>query len=292
MSLLPNTCRGLAAFMEALILIFTPEFLYPSHDKTVQGARAISMGNASVTTSDFWSLHNNQAGLAGLKSTQAGIFCRNFYLVGEMNFQSAGVAIPSGRGALGLSMSYFGYSQYSEKKIGLAYSHSLRGSLSAGIQLDYLHTHISEGYGNNSHLTCEAGMIAKLSEELTIAAHVFNPLMIGVRQDEEERIPVVFIAGFSWRPSGKIITVIEAEKHTGYKPAIRAGMEYLPDLCFRVRLGYTTPSVPSGSVRSVMASMFTFGAGYTRGRFEVSLAATLHQAIGWSPAFSAVYSFR
>lgn len=93
------------------------------------------MGNASVAISDLWSAFNNQAGLAWLETSHAGVYYENRFLMKELGYKEL-VAYPLKSGTIGLSFNHFGYSAYNESKIGLAFAKAFGKYLAFGLQLD------------------------------------------------------------------------------------------------------------------------------------------------------------
>ena len=69
-----------------LFLIYLPTFILAGNDNIHFGGRSAGMGHASVTLSDVWSSHHNQAGLGWLTKVEAGVFAQNRFLVKEMNY--------------------------------------------------------------------------------------------------------------------------------------------------------------------------------------------------------------
>ena len=105
-----------------IVLLFSVNQLFAEGEPI--GARAASMGNASVSSTDIWSIFNNPAGMAKQSVFSAGVNYENRYLMKELGLKSAALLVPSRFGVLGLSFNQFGYSLYNENKIGLAYARS------------------------------------------------------------------------------------------------------------------------------------------------------------------------
>jgi len=120
-----------------LVFLFIYLISYSGNDNYPTGSRSASMGNSSVTLSDVWSTHHNQAGLAGLTKPTIGFHHENRFIVKEYGLQSLAFVLPTNSGNFGISLSYFGYSKYNESKIGLGYAKKLSDKISFGVQLDY-----------------------------------------------------------------------------------------------------------------------------------------------------------
>lgn len=256
-----------------------------------QGGRGNAMGNASVALTDFWALQNNQAGLAGYSSLAGSFYYQNSYLVKELGLRSGGFVFPTNTGVFGLSYQYFGYTQYNESKIGLAYAKSLGNGFAAAVQLDYIAYKLSGDYGHNSIFTFEIGIQKKLSEKIVIGAHAFNPIRAKLTDDPEERVPAIYRLGITYSVSNDLILVLETEKDLDYKPLVRGGLEYRIAKMAFARLGYSSVPALTGSENLSVSSMYTFGFGLKFGQLDVDFAASMNQTLGWSPAISMVYHF-
>ena len=176
------------------LLLFCPIGVFAQADGLPIGARPAGMGNAAVTLVDLWSVHHNQAGLAGLKSTTVGAFYQRHLLSEELSHQGLAVAIKLGKGTLALNGNLFGFNLYRETKAGLAYAMNFGEGLRAAIQLDYLNIRLGEGYGSKSAVAAEIGVQARLVEKLWIGAHVYNPNRAKIGGPYDERVPTVFRA--------------------------------------------------------------------------------------------------
>jgi hypothetical protein len=253
---------------------------WASNDNNPIGGRVAGMGFTGVTLTDSWSVQNNQAGLGFVKNISAGMYYENHFLVKELSSKSVAFVLPTQSGVFGLNMNYFGYEKYNETKLGLAYGKAFGEKISAGIQLDYLNTHIAEDYGNKGNMTFEIGILSKLNKSLTIGAHVFNPIRVKVADYNDERIATIFKLGLSYNFSNKVLVIAETEKNINYKPQFKAGLEYHIIKEIYLRTGLSTNPTQN-----------TFGIGIELKKIKIDLASSYHQVLGYSPQMSLVYNF-
>lgn len=264
-----------------IILIFcSNKLLFASNDIFTCGARSAGMAGSSVALADFWSLQNNQAGIASVSRITIGAFYENRFLVKELGFKSIGLLIPTKSGNFGINLNHFGYTNYSESKLGIAYAKTLGKNFAAGIQLDYLNTHISGEYGNKYVFTFEAGILASPTENLRIGVHIFNPIRAKLSKYNDERVPLVLRTGICYIFSEKIIATIEAEKNTDYPLSIKSGIEYGFREKFFLRAGIGTKP-----------SLFAMGFGFYLNKLKLDIASSYHQTLGFSPQISLLYAF-
>lgn len=245
------------------------------------GARNTAMGNASATLSDHFSVFSNQAGLGNVENIAVGISTERKFFMNALSQHSLAFALPTGSGTFGLSMSYFGFSSYKENKIGLAFGKKFSENITAGIQIDYLNISIPE-YGAKSAFTFEGGLIAKITKELKVGVHLYNPLRLKLTEvfDKVERIPTIIKGGLAYEPSEKVIVAIEAEKDIDQKPIYKAGIEYKVVDKLHLRTGISTNP-----------TMNSFGIGLNLKNLKIDIASTYHYVLGISPGLSLSYVF-
>lgn len=244
------------------------------------GARSAAMGNASVSLSDMWSAHHNQAGLGFVREAGGGVTYENRFLLKEISIRGGVVAIPIKQGTFGLCITNFGYSQYSENKYSLSFAKAFGNKLSAAVAMDYLTTKIAEGYGSKGVPAAEAGIIAKPMKDLNIGVHVFNPTRAKISEYDDERLPTIIRLGGDYTFSDKVIVAVEAQKDIRYKPEFKAGIEYKAVKEFYLRIGLSTNPTLS-----------TFGFGINLKNFKIDFAASYHQTLGISPQLGLSYVF-
>ncbi len=245
------------------------------------GARQAGLNHCSVALSDFWSIQNNQAGMALIKNLSVGIAYENRYLVPQMGTANLALIYPLKIGNMGLSMSYFGYTLYHETKVGLAYARSFGPRLRIGVQLDYLQTALGDIYGRRSNVTFEIGVQSDVTKNLTLGIYVYNPVRVKFSDYANEKIPAVFRFGLAYHFSNKLLTTAEIEKNTGFQPIIlRGGIEYYVKKQFFFRVGFGTAQ-----------DIFSFGFGWYKRHMQFDIGTTMHQSLGFSPQTSLVFDF-
>jgi hypothetical protein len=265
-----------------LVYSFANFSLKAGNDNMPIGARAAGLSNSTLALSDVWSVHHNQAGLGFLKNASAGAYYESRFLLPELALKGAVVALPLSKlpGTFGVSFRSFGYSLYSESKIGLAYGRAFGDNLSIGMQFNYQQVRIGDVYGNRNVFTVEAGMQYRLNPKLTIAAHVYNPNRAKLTTLDQDRLPSVIRFGFNYKFSDKLFLAFETEKDT-YNPAVfRGGIEYLMGDVLFLRAGFGTNPFAN-----------SFGFGLKLKRLQVDFAGNFHPVLGFTPQSSLTYQF-
>jgi hypothetical protein len=254
---------------------------FSAGERTPAGGRALAMGGTSVALYDFWSLGNNQAGTAWLSGACTGVSFENRFLVKELMLGQLGFALPLKAGTFGLVMNHSGNDQFSEIKAGLSYARKLGRHFSVGVQIDYLRIQIMDDYGNRNLASCEIGLLYLADRHLSIGVQLLNPVPVKITLHPPEQLPSVICIGLSYRFSDDFFAAVETEKDLEHPPVFRAGAEYhfAPPAC--ARIGISTGPVS-----------ITFGFGLEFGKIKVDMASGYHQALGFSPSGSIIYSFK
>lgn len=103
-----------------LLLIFTA--YYSNADNYPVGAQNMGMADASVALPSVWSIYHNQAALAFLSGTNISAYYENRFNFPEFSVKSLAFATALQSGTFGFNYTNFGFSKYSDNKIGLAYA--------------------------------------------------------------------------------------------------------------------------------------------------------------------------
>ncbi|MFL5762529.1 MAG: hypothetical protein ACJ77K_01225 [Bacteroidia bacterium] len=243
------------------------------------GARSAGMGNASVSLSDVWSAHHNQAGLGFVRDVSGGVYFENRFMLKELSIKGGVVALPVKGGTFGLCITNFGYSAYSENKYSLSFAKAFGDKLSAGVAMDYLSTKIADGYGQRGAFAAEFGILAKPFKGLTIGAHVYNPTRAKLAEYNDERLPTILRLGGDYAFSEKVTLAVETEKDIAKKAMFKAGIEYHPVKELYIRAGVGTNP-----------TLTCFGFGVNLKGLRIDVAANYHQVLGFSPQLGLTYT--
>jgi hypothetical protein len=251
------------------------------------GARFAAMGGSGLALHDLWSVRLNPAGIAGLDKPMAGLFYQRHFLSEDLAHQGLAVVLPVGKGAFGIGMDRFGYSLYNETRASLAYAMRFGEGFRAAVQMNYLGVRIGENYGSTSAWAAELGMQARLTDELWIAAHLYNPTQAKLNASTEsqvaldERVPTVLRAGLGWLVSSKLTLTGDVEKDIDRRERFRFGLEYAPSKALYLRTGISTNAVGGH-----------FGAGFRTERFDIDLAVAVRAQLGPTPMINLNYRFK
>lgn len=262
------------------LVLTTSLHVSASGEQLPAGARAAGMGYTGLTVADLWSIRLNPAGLAGLDKPVAGGFYQSHWLSPDLAQQGLAVAVPLGKGTLGISGDRFGYTLYNETRASVAYAMRFGEGLRAAVQMDYLGVRLGENYGSASTIAAEFGVQARLTEALWIGAHVYNPNRAKLGGPYDERVPTLLRAGFGYTFSKKLLMTLEVEKDIDRAERMRMGIEYHPNEVLYLRTGITTGPVQGH-----------FGAGFRLDRFDIDLGVAVRSQFGTTPILGLNYRF-
>ncbi len=259
-----------------IVFIFSVLFcVAQNHTPSAAGAKGLALGNTNTTTQDAQSLFGNQAGLAFLEETSFTAFGENRFFIAELNQFSAGVAIPVKNGTFGLAVQYFGFEDYNEQKIGIAYGRKLFDKVAIGIQIDYLNLRVPF-YGNQGNITAEIGLQLPINDKFLIGVHVFSPFTIA--WSEEDFVPTILATGITYQPSEKLSITAEVEKDIDFPVDFKFGIDYKIVEMLSLRVGANTYPVQN-----------SFGLGLNLKNLNIDVAMVYHQILGLTTGFSATF---
>jgi hypothetical protein len=244
------------------------------------GASYTGLGAYSISHTDVFSFVSNQASLAQIKNTAVGIYSERRFLLSELNYYSAAFALPTQSGNFGINAGYFGFSDYNESQIGLAYARKLGSKIDLGVQFDYNSIQIA-GYGNSTAVNFQIGAIMHFSEKLNAGIHVYNPVGGKFGKDQQEKLASAYKAGMGYEASDKFFVSAEIQKIENLPVNILAGMQYkfLPQLMARVGINTET-------------SVAYMGFGLQLKSFRLDVTASRHPQLGISPGLLLLYNFK
>ncbi len=246
-----------------------------------KGARSAGVSNASVTYGDNWSQYGNQAGLAAVNEITIGAGFQNAYFIKELSTNVLALSLPTKSGVFGVNYSYFGYPKFNQNKFGLAFGKKLAKRISAGIQINYLHTHIEGEYGSQGKVFGEIGILTEPFNNFYLGAHISNFWQARYTDVDEIYLPMIFKLGTSYLLYKTALISAEIEKDLNFPVIFRSGLEFNMINKFFLRFGITSNPM-----------LFSFGFGYKLTPFNVDIAFTKHPVLGYSPAITLEYSIR
>lgn len=236
------------------------------------GAGEAGMAYTCVMKPGLWSSFHNQACLPLANSLSVGFSFENRFSLKELSTRSACIIVPARRGAAGAFYSSFGYADYRRETVALASGLQLGPGLTAGVQTDCFIEKTAGSYSNSLKLTCEAGLIIDLSENVRAGIHLFNPVPNALRSTP---MPSALRAGAGITTSTNLFAGFETEMITGNRINLKTGFEYTAGKNLRLRGGYST-----------IEPSFSFGLGCGIKEALIDLSFSTHPRLGITSCIS------
>ena len=230
----------------------------------------LGLGAYSNNHVDAFSVQSNQAALAKMKSATVGFYGEKRFLLKELGFYSVALVLPTHSGNFGMDARYFGFVDYNEMQLSLAYARSL-GKMDIGIQFNNYSVRVA-GYGNASTINFDVSTLVRLTDKLNAGMHVYNPLRSKLGKNQEEQLASLYSAGMGYEASQKFFLSLEIVKEEEKPVNVNAGLQYKFFPWVLARIG----------IASATSSMF-FGVGIGWRSIRLDATASIHQQLGITP---------
>lgn len=267
-------CISFFCFVLSLNQLFATGF------GTATGTGAQSIGEIGSTSQDVFAAQNNQAGLGFINDFSIGVFSSNRFLVRETSYFHLSTALPTSSGTFGLTVNYRGSSLFNEKQIGIGYGRKIGKNFAIGAQFDYLNLFLSE-YGQKNLFTFELGVQYLATEQLLIAAHVYNPLRLQFEAQGLDRLRSIMRLGIKYMPGKDFAFHAEVEKDFDFPVQVKLGAEYTAFEKLRIGAGVKTNPFEG-----------YFGVSALLNNLTIGVSGGYHPFLGFSPQASISYAFK
>ena len=238
------------------------------------------LGSYSINHVDVFSFTNNQASLAQMKNASAGVYGERRFMLDELSLYQLAIAVPTNSGNFGVKAGYFGFSDYNESQMGLAYARKLGSKVDIGVQFNYNGILVS-GYGNSSAINFEIGTVFHLTDKLHAGIHAYNPVGGKYGKNSDEKVASVYTVGLGYEASDKFFISTEIEKEEHQPVNINGGIQYkfLPQFMARAGIATNTSQVYAG-------------VGLFLKTLRLDVAASYHPQLGVTPGLLLIYDFK
>jgi hypothetical protein len=260
-----------------LILSLTFSLFAQNGYNTTTGARGLAMGEANIGFQNIDAAFSNQAGLAHLTSFGAVVTGERRFALSELSTLAAAAAYPTIAGTFAFHVQYYGFQDYNEQKLGIAYGRKLGKKFSAGAQISYLRTQIPL-YGNSGLPVAEIGIQAEIARNLLVSTHLVSPFRAEIT--EGENLPTILRIGLTWQASDKVLLTAQADKDIDFDARFRSGLDYKVSEIFQLRVGIATNPTQVG---------VGFGLIMKNG-LALDVASGYNQLLGFMPGVGLKYS--
>lgn len=262
-----------------LLFIFTYCNAFCQAVRQPIAAKYIALGAYSLKHFDAFSLTQNQAALAQITNAAVGVYGERRFLLSSTNMYTAVAVLPTHEGNFGLQLDYFGFKNFNESQIGMAYAKSLGSKMDLGIKINYYGCRIP-AYQNSSAVTFEMGAIVHLSEKLHAGIQVYNPVGGKLSKTENEKLSSVYKFGAGYEASDKFYVSTEIIKQEDQPVSVDVGFQYNFEKQFFVRAGTSTETLNS-----------YVGTGISWKNIRLDVTAGYHPQLGVTPGLMLIINF-
>jgi hypothetical protein len=260
-----------------LIILLTGITASSQHLRRPVLATYTGLGAYSLSNTDVFSFTANQASLAQLKNASAGVFGERRFLLNELNNYTAAIGLPTQSGNFGLKAGYYGFSDYNETQIGLAYARKLGNKIDIGAQFNYNGIRIA-GYGSDAAVSFEIGTVLHVTDKLHAGVHINNPVGGKFGKDQQEKLASVYTFGIGYEASEKFFVSAEIIKEEDQPVNVNAGLQYKFLSRLLARAGISTST-----------SAAWFGIGLSLKSFRVDVTTAYHPQLGITPGLMLIF---
>ncbi|MEO6682421.1 MAG: hypothetical protein ABIN48_06305 [Ginsengibacter sp.] len=240
----------------------------------------IGLGAYSINHVDAFSITNNQAALAQLKAPSLGVYGERRFLMDATNMYSSVFVLPTEKGNFALQTDYFGYKNYNESQLGIAYARSLGSKLDLGIKFNYYSFRIPN-YQSSDAVNFEVGAIAHLTDQFHVGIHFYNPVGGNLSKTDHEKLGSIYTFGLGYEASDNLFISAEIVKEENLPVNVHAGVQYNFTKQFFARMGISTEN-----------EMPYAGAGVSWNNMRLDVSASYHPHLGLSPGLMLIVHFK
>lgn len=238
------------------------------------------LGAYSMNHVDLFSVTANTGALAKIKNPSLGVYGEKRFLLTETNMFSALVALPTEQGNFAFEADYFGFKNYNESQLGVAYARNVGKNLDLGIKFNYYSFRIP-GFESPSAVNFEMGAIAQLTEKLSAGIHFYNPVGGKLSKTKDDKLSSIYTFGIGYESSENFLISAEIVKQEDMPVNVNAGVQYHFEKQFFARFGLSSQN------NSPYA-----GAGVSWDIFRVDMTVSYHPQLGISPGLMLVMNFK
>ena len=263
-----------------LILFLHLSLIISAQGWLPQGARSAGVGNTSLTFEDAFAYHHNPGALGFLENSEIAVHYEARYMLRELQTQGFSYVQPIKTGVLSVGGQFYGYEHFRTNRAGAGYSMPLSENLAAGIQLNYMSVRLDPAYGIRHAVSGEAGLLAKMSDDLRLGFSVVNLGRARLSDFEDDRFTTTMRIGAGYKILDELDFLVEVEQAVTHSARIRSGVEYHPVDFFYFRAG-----VQGGPLE------YSFGTGFKFEQINLDFASHYNQILGWTPSVSLIFKF-
>jgi hypothetical protein len=263
-----------------ITIIIICSITFSAYSQYNPGAKQISLSNSDVALSnDVFSLFNNPSGLAQMDWREVGIYYSPApFGLSELANGYVAYHEPTSFGSLAFGGMNYGFDLYKESRFVLGYSYNFENKFFAGAAINYQTVSI-QNYGNDGALFLNLGGLAYITDDLRLGFSIYN-INHATLGNEDNQIPMVFNAGFSYDAIDELTVNFAIEKDIEYNPSVLFGINYDIIEYLSLRSGFSNEP-----------SRYSAGIGINYSMFNLDYAVFTHNDLGITHQAGVLISF-
>lgn len=244
---------------------------------SILGAKSLSMGGSGTASSGIQSIYFGQAGLTSIEKFSFQLSSEQRYSLPELSAISAAAAFRAGKiGVFGIFVSNYGIDEYKDQKVAASYARKVSDGISIGAQFG-MNTLRIQDYGMTQYISLDIGILADLSESITLGIHASNPTSSSIAS--EETIQRLINIGIEYKISERAQILTDFRRRFSDGNSLHAGVHYQIVDALAIRMGIeSNPGSVSFGLLVNMGSKFKIEGGFNS-----------HQFLGTTPGLSIGY---
>jgi hypothetical protein len=254
-------------------------FVFAARSQAVRTPTAVyaQLTAYSGVQGNAFSITANQAALAGATKFSAGMYGEKRFMLQDLGLYKIAVVQPTSTGNFGFQAGYFGGGLYNQSQLSLAYGRKL-GKVDLGAQFNW-YQFKAAGSDGATAVNFEGGIILHLTGQLQAGIHIYNPTAATIGKNMDEKLPVVYSAGFGYDASESFFISAEFEKTEDQAVNLNAALQYVFDKKLLAGMGISSAT-----------STFYAGFGFLWKGLRVDATASLHPQLGLTPGLLLIYT--
>ncbi|MBK6730313.1 MAG: hypothetical protein IPG60_04845 [Bacteroidetes bacterium] len=271
--------------MKKIILVvfasFTTTFSFSQFGINNAGARTNALGDAGTSLIDGFSAANNQGAMAFVENITLAVSAISYYQFEDLTSAWIAFTLPTeNAGTFGFTFNFRGDETFQYNKAGIAYGLQLFDQFGIGIQLNGLHTVITQT-DDGWAATGEVGLYYTPIKEFAASFRIFNAAQTKIGGGiPDDQLPTFVNFGIAYIPSDVFGIYLDGELNTSESFRIKTGLEYLVADILYLRGGFMSNP-----------AQYTVGFGLMFDNFFLDASTQYHPQLGMSPSAAFLYEF-
>lgn len=262
-----------------LIAVFGIQGIEAAFEFKGHGASFLANGSCGIAGQDLTCMvFNNPAKLAHYSEDGLELFYRNYFGLKDLNQISLAGRVKIADVPVGLGISRYGNKLYAETEMRIGSALKFGDNVKFGVTINHYHLQI-QSYGSASAVGFDFAAIYEISNSLSSAFLISN-LNEPTLGQASERLPLLLVIGFSYRPFEGTEISLDTVKEDNFEFDYRFGIQYhfKPWLC-----------ILSGFRSSV--NMYSIGFALGGIDFKLGYSFLYHPVLGGNNSVSIEYAF-